>query len=297
MDISVKFFNFLSRIKNAFDLSSPLRIVMLILDVAIVAVIVYYIYVLIKKTRAVQIFKGFLMILALLAISELLDLVILNFILTNFLTYGVILVIIVFQPELRSALEKLGRKNFSNIFDFDDKIRDKQVISEIVKAVEIMSLKKIGAIIVIEQSTKINDIIREGVDLSAKVTSELIQTIFNPRTPLHDGAVIIENNQIKAAKCVLPLASENMVPRNVGTRHRAAIGMSEVSDALVIVVSEETGIISFVEDGKMKRDLNGDKLTSILLRSLDNNRERVNVSKAKDKLKEKLEEKSDAKNK
>ena len=198
-----------------------------------------------------------------------------------------ILIIIVFQPELRSALEKLGRKNITNIFDFDDKIRDKQVISEIVKAVEIMSLKKIGAIIVIEQSTKINDIIREGVDLSAKVSSELIQTIFNPRTPLHDGAIIIENNQKKAAKCVLPLASENMVPRNVGTRHRAAIGMSEVSDALVIVVSEETGTISYVEDGKMRRDLNGDKLTSILLRSLDNNREKVNISKAKDKLEEK----------
>jgi len=289
MDLSVKFFNFLSNIKNAFDLSSPFRVVMLILDVAIVAVVVYYIYILIKKTRAVQIFKGFLIVLALLAVSELLDLVILNFILENFLTYGMILMIIVFQPELRSALEKLGRKNFTNIFDFDDKIRDKQVISEIVKAVEIMSLKKIGAIIVIEQSTKINDIIREGVDLSAKVSSELIQTIFNPRTPLHDGAIIIEDNQIKAAKCVLPLASENMVPRNVGTRHRAAIGMSEVSDALVIVVSEETGIISFVEDGKMKRDLNGDKLSSILLRSLDNNRERVNISKAKDKLEEKAD--------
>lgn len=285
-NLSVKFFTFLSKIKDAFDISSPIRVVMLILDIAIVAVIVYSIYVLIKKTRAVQIFKGFLIILVLLALSEILDLVILNFILTNFLTYGVILMIIVFQPELRSALEKLGRKNITSIFDFDDKIRDKQVISEIVKAVEIMSLKKIGALIVIEQGTKINDIIREGVDLSAKVSSELIQTIFNPRTPLHDGAVIIENNQIKAAKCVLPLASENMVPRNVGTRHRAAIGMSEVSDALVIVVSEETGTISYVEDGKMKRDLNGDKLSSILLRSLDNNRERVNVTKAKDKLEE-----------
>lgn len=286
-NLSVKFFNLLSSIKTAFDISSPFRVVMLILDVAIVAVIVYYIYRLIKQTRAVQIFKGFLMLLGLLAVSELLNLVILNFLLKNFLTYGVILVIIVFQPELRSALEKLGRKNITSIFDFDDKIRDKQVISEIVKAVEIMSLKKIGALIVIEQSTKINDIIREGVDVSAKVSSELIQTIFNPRTPLHDGAIIIEDNQIKAAKCVLPLASENMVPRNVGTRHRAAIGMSEVSDALVIVVSEETGIISYVEDGKIKRDLNGDKLTSILLRSLDNNRERVNISKAKDKLEEK----------
>ena len=224
------------------------------------------------------------MLLALLAISELLDLTILKFILSNFLTYGMILIIIVFQPELRSALERLGRKNITQFFDFDDKIKDKQVVSEIVKAVEIMSLKNIGALIVIEQSTKINDIVREGVDLSAKVSSELIQTIFNPRTPLHDGAIIIEGNQIKAAKCVLPLASENIIPKNVGTRHRAAVGISEVSDALVIVVSEETGTISFVEDGKMKRDLTGDKLTSMLLRSFDNNRERVSVAKAKKKL-------------
>ena len=283
-NLSVKFFNLLSNIKNAFDISSPFRVVMLILDIAIVAVIIYYIYMLIKKTRAVQIFKGFLILLSLLALSELLDLVILNFILKNFLTYGMILIIIVFQPELRSALEKLGRRNISQIFDFDDKIRDKQVISEIVKAVEIMSLKKIGAIIVIEQSTKINDIIREGVDVSAKVSAELIQTIFHPRTPLHDGAIIIEDNQIKAAKCVLPLASENVVPKDVGTRHRAAIGMSEVSNALVIVVSEETGIISYVEDGKIRRNLNGDKLSSILLRSLDNNREKIKVAKAKNKL-------------
>ena len=283
-NLSVKFFNLLNNLKNAFDISSPYRVIMLILDIAIVAIIVYYICRLIKQTRAVQIFKGFFILLLLLALSEILNLVILNFILENFLTYGMILIIIVFQPELRSALEKLGRKNIAQIFDFDDKLRDKQVISEIVKAVEIMSLKKIGSIIVIEQGTKINDIIREGVDLSAKVSSELIQTIFNPRTPLHDGAVIIKDNQIKAAKCVLPLASENVVPRDVGTRHRAAIGMSEVLDALVIVVSEETGIISFVEDGKLKRNLNGDKLSSILLKSLDNNRERVSVQKAKETL-------------
>lgn len=285
-NLSVKLHDLMKSIVTAFDISSPYRVVMLILDIAIVAVIVYYVYILIKKTRAVQIFKGFLILLILLALSELLNLVILNFILKNFLTYGMILIIIVFQPELRSALEKLGRRNFTNIFDFDDKLRDKHVISEIVKAVEIMSLKKIGALIVIEQSTKIDDIIREGVDVSAKVSSELIQTIFNPRTPLHDGAIIIEKNQIKAAKCVLPLASENVVPKNVGTRHRAAIGMSEVSDSLVIVVSEETGTISFVEDGKIKRDLTGDKLSSILIRSLDNNREKVNISKAKEKLQE-----------
>lgn len=282
--MSEKFMNFFKSIQGAFNLDSPLRVFLLVVDIAIVTVIIYYLYRLIRQTRAVQIFKGIAMLIVLLAISQLLDLTILKFILSNFLTYGMILIIIVFQPELRSALERLGRKNITQFFDFDDKIKDKQVVSEIVKAVEIMSLKKIGALIVIEQGTKINDIVREGVDLSAKVSSELIQTIFNPRTPLHDGAIIIEGNQIKAAKCVLPLASENIIPKNVGTRHRAAVGISEVSDALVIVVSEETGTISFVEDGKMKRDLTGDKLTSMLLRSFDNNRERVSVAKAKKKL-------------
>lgn len=282
--MSEKFMNFFKSIQGAFNLDSPLRVFLLVIDIAIVTVIIYYLYRLIRQTRAVQIFKGIAMLIVLLAISQLLDLTILKFILSNFLTYGMILIIIVFQPELRSALERLGRKNITQFFDFDDKIKDKQVVSEIVKAVEIMSLKKIGALIVVEQGTKINDIVREGVDLSAKVSSELIQTIFNPRTPLHDGAIIIEGNQIKAAKCVLPLASENIIPKNVGTRHRAAVGISEVSDALVIVVSEETGTISFVEDGKMKRDLTGDKLTSMLLRSFDNNRERVNVAKAKKKL-------------
>ncbi len=282
--MSERLMEFFKSIQGAFNLSSPLRVFLLVVDIALVAIIIYYVYKLIRQTRAVQIFKGIAILIVLLAVSELLDLTILKFLLSNFLTYGMILIIIVFQPELRSALERLGRKNITQFFDFDDKIKDKQVVSEIVKAVEIMSLKKIGALIVIEQSTKINDIVREGVDLSAKVSSELIQTIFNPRTPLHDGAIIIEGNQIKAAKCVLPLASENIIPKNVGTRHRAAVGISEVSDALVIVVSEETGTISFVEDGKMKRDLTGDKLTSVLLRSFDNNRERVSVAKAKKKL-------------
>jgi len=282
--MSEQIMNMFKSLVDVFDLTSPIRYFLLIVDIALVAVIIFYIYRLIRQTRALQIFKGIAILLILLAVSEFLNLTILKFIMHNFLTYGMILIIIVFQPELRSALEKLGRRNISHIFDFDDKIRDKQVIAEIVKAVEIMSLKKIGALVVIEQSTKINDIVREGVDLSAKVSAELIQTIFHPRTPLHDGAIIIENDQIKAAKCVLPLASENIVPKNVGTRHRAAIGVSEVSDALVIVVSEETGTISFVEDGKMKRDLSGDKLTSILLRSLDNNRERVKIAKAKKNL-------------
>lgn len=270
------------QLKDILQITSAWRVIMTVVDVTLVAFIVYYIIRIIKQTRAEQIFKGILILLFFIVLSKALNLVILDFILTNVMTYGMLLFIVVFQPELRNAFEKLGRRKLVDIFDFDDKLKTKQVVSEIVKAVEIMSLKKIGALIVIEQSTKISDIAREGVDMSAKVSSELLQTIFIPRTPLHDGAVVIGDNKIKAASCVLPLASENVVPKDLGTRHRAAVGMSEVSDSLVIVVSEETGTISFVEGGKMKRDLTGDKLTAILLKALDKNKDNIVATKMKD---------------
>lgn len=274
--------DFMYRLKDILDLTSAWRVVALVVDITLVAFIVFYVIRIIKQTRAMQIVKGILMLFILMIVSKALNLVILDFILTNVMTYGMLLFIVVFQPELRNAFEKLGRKKIVDIFDFDDKLKNKQIVSEIVKAVEIMSLKKIGALIVIEQSTKISDIAREGIDLSAKVSSELLQTIFIPRTPLHDGAVVIGENKIKAASCVLPLASENVVPKNLGTRHRAAVGMSEVSDALVIVVSEETGTISFVESGKMKRDLTGDKLTAILLKGMDKNKDKIVATKMKE---------------
>ncbi|MNO99389.1 DNA integrity scanning protein DisA [compost metagenome] len=195
--------------------------------------------------------------------------VILNFILTNLMTYGMLLFIVVFQPELRSAFEKIGRSKFVDVFDMDDNLLQKHTVSEVVKAVEIMSLKKIGALIVIERHTKLSEVLKEGVNISSKVSNELLQNIFMPRTPLHDGAVIIEQNQIKAAKCILPLASENNVPRSLGTRHRAAVGVTEISDSLVVIVSEETGIISLAEGGKLKRELTGDSLKELLLKKLD----------------------------
>jgi len=274
--------DFMYKLKDMLELTSAFRVVMLVVDITLVAFIVYYVIRIIKQTRAMQIVKGILMLFVLMIVSKALNLVILDLILTNIMTYGVLLFIVVFQPELRNAFEKLGRKKIVDMFDFDDKLKSKQIVSEIVKAVEIMSLKKIGALIVIEQSTKISDIAREGIDLSAKVSSELLQTIFIPRTPLHDGAVVIGDNKIKAASCVLPLASENDVPKNLGTRHRAAVGMSEVSDALVIVVSEETGTISFVESGKMKRDLSGAKLTAILLKGMDKNKDKIVATKMKE---------------
>lgn len=276
--------DFMYKLKDILELTSAWRVIVLVVDITLVAFIIYYVIRIIKQTRAMQIVKGILMLFILMIVSKALNLVILDFILTNVMTYGMLLFIVVFQPELRNAFEKLGRKKIVDIFDFDDKLKNKQIVSEIVKAVEIMSLKKIGALIVIEQSTKIADIAREGVDLSAKVSSELLQTIFIPRTPLHDGAVVIGENKIKAASCVLPLASENVVPKNLGTRHRAAVGMSEVSDALVIVVSEETGTISFVESGKMKRDLTGEKLTAILLKGMDRNKDKIVATKMKENI-------------
>ena len=275
---------FMYTLKDVLEVTSAWRVAMLIVDITLVVFIIYYVVRIIKQTRAEQIVKGILILFVLMIISKVLNLVILNFILNNIMTYGMLLFIVVFQPELRNAFEKLGRKKIVDIFDFDDKLKNKQIVSEIVKAVEIMSLKKIGALIVIEQSTKISDIAREGIDLSAKVSSELLQTIFIPRTPLHDGAVVIGENKIKAASCVLPLASENVVPKELGTRHRAAVGMSEVSDALVIVVSEETGTISFVESGKMKRNLTGEKLTDILLKGMDKNKDKIAATKMKENI-------------
>lgn len=267
--IWLRIIEFMYLLKDVLDLTSPWRVFVLVMDLAIVLFIAYYIIRILRQTRAKQIVKGILMLVFLVIIAKVFNMVILNFILTNFVTYGVILLIVVFQPEIRNVFEKLGRSKLVGVFDMDDNIMVKHSISEIVKAVEIMSLKKIGALIVIERNTKVSEVLKEGINLSAKVSSELIQNIFMPRTPLHDGAIVIDKSEILAAKCILPLASEVSVPKNLGTRHRAAVGITEISDALVIVVSEETGIISLVENGKLRRELTGDTLKELLLTKLD----------------------------
>ncbi|MEG0873120.1 MAG: diadenylate cyclase CdaA [Clostridia bacterium] len=263
------FLNIIFKAVELLDLTSPIRVLILIADIAIVTLIVYYVLKFIKQTRAEQIFKGLLIIFALVIIAKAFNMVILNFLLTNFMTYGVLLLIVVFQPELRSVFEKLGRSKLVDVFDMDDNIMVKHTISEIVKAVEIMSLKKIGALIVIEKNTNVSEVLKEGVTLNARISSELLQNIFMPRTPLHDGAVVISKTNILAAKCILPLASEVSVPKSLGTRHRAAVGITEISDALVIVVSEETGIISVAQNGKLIRELTGEQLKELLLKRLD----------------------------
>ncbi len=275
--IWLRIIEFMYLLKDVLDLTSPWRVFVLVMDLAIVLFISYYIIRILRQTRAKQIVKGILMLVFLVIIAKVFNMVILNFILTNFVTYGVILLIVVFQPEIRNVFEKLGRSKLVGVFDMDDNIMVKHSISEIVKAVEIMSLKNLGALIVIERNTKVSEVLKEGINLSAKVSSELIQNIFMPRTPLHDGAIVIDKSEILAAKCILPLASEVSVPKNLGTRHRAAVGITEISDALVIVVSEETGIISLVENGKLRRELTGDTLKELLLTKLDRTKTAVNI--------------------
>ena len=252
-----------------FDLTSPIRVVILIADFFIVSLLIYYFYKIMKKTRAIQIFKGILLIFSLFVVAKLFNMVLLDFILTNFLAYGILLLIVVFQPELRSVFERLGRKRIIDVFDTERNIIFKHAISEIVKATEIMSKNQIGALIVIQRDTKVSEVLKEGVALNAKVSSELIQNIFTPKTPLHDGAIVIEESVILAAKCILPLSSEVAVPKHLGTRHRAAVGITEISDAIVIVVSEETGTISLVESGRMIRNLSGDSLKELLFEKMD----------------------------
>lgn len=265
----------LSFIVDGLDLTSPIRYAITAIDIILVITIFIYMAKFIKKTRAGTIVKGVILLAIMYMIAKVSNMVILTFLLDNFMSYGIILLLIVFQPELRNVFEKLGRSKLVDVFDMDDNILVKHAISEVTKATEIMSMKQIGALIVFQRNTKVSEVLREGVPLNAKVTSELIQNIFMPRTPLHDGAIVIAGSEILAAKCILPLASEVSVPRNLGTRHRAAVGITEISDALVVVVSEETGTISLAEGGKLIRDLTADQLRELLDKKLD--RTKTNV--------------------
>ena len=241
-----------------------------ILDIAVVSYIFYKGYMLLKETRAVQLLKGILLIVVLIPISGFLNLTTVNVILNKTITIGVLSVIIIFQPEIRRALEHIGRSAFNDIHPIeDDELRDK-VITEIVNAVENLSLTKTGALIAIEQSTGLGEIIMNGIAIDAVVSSALLENIFVVNTPLHDGATIIRNDRIIASGCVLPLTSSTEINKKLGTRHRAAIGLSETSDSLIIIVSEETGTISLAANGRLSRNYDRDRLKDVLLKIMQN---------------------------
>lgn len=242
-----------------------------IVDISIVSYAIYKIATLIRETRAWQLIKGILFILIASKLSEILGLRTIAFILKMIIQYLAIALVVLFQPELRRGLEQIGRSRFKNFFSFEDEsytIKVKSNIEEIIKAVGEMSRTFTGALIVIERETKIGDIINSGIQIDSHVTSELLINIFTPNTPLHDGAVVIRGDKIKAAACFLPLTENPNLSKELGTRHRAALGISEVSDAIVVVVSEESGKISVALNGGLTRNLTSDTLRKALSKNL-----------------------------
>ncbi len=237
-----------------------------ILDISVVAYIFYKIYMLINKTRAQQLLKGILLIVLLIPISKLLQLTMLNWILNETITIGVLSFVIIFTPEIRKALEHIGRSAFLERHIMEDDKKINEVITEVTNSVDNLSRTKTGALIVIEQLTGVEDVINTGTRIDSIISSALLENIFVVNTPLHDGATIIRNERIVAAGCFLPLTDDNDLNKNLGTRHRAAIGISEISDALTIVVSEETGVISLTVNGRLTRNYTKEKLKDILIR-------------------------------
>ncbi|MGL5353763.1 MAG: diadenylate cyclase CdaA, partial [Clostridium sp.] len=240
-----------------------------VVDILVVAYIFYKGYMLIKETRAEQLLKGIVLIIVLIPISYLLRLEMLYYILNKTLTIGVLAIIIIFQPEIRRALEHLGRTAFEEMHNIQDAEQRNNAVNEIVIAVSNLSEEKTGALIAIEQGTGIGEIISSGTKLDADISANLLENLFVVNTPLHDGATIIRKNKIVASGCVLPLTNNTTINKKLGTRHRAAIGLSENSDALVIVVSEETGVISLAINGRLTRNYDKDKLRVILLKIME----------------------------
>ena len=241
-----------------------------LLDIVILSFLLYEIMVWIKKTRAWVLLKGFAVLLVFIFVAWAFRLNTILWLGKNIFSLGITALVIVFQPELRKALEQLGRQNIiSSVFSFDStrepeaRFSDKTV-NELVKAVFEMAKVKTGALIVIEKETPLNEYERTGITLDSVITSQLLINIFEKNTPLHDGAVIVRGDRIVSATCYLPLSDNLSLSKELGTRHRAAVGISEVTDSLTIVVSEETGAVSVALEGDIKRNLNQDGLRAQL---------------------------------
>ena len=236
-----------------------------VIDILIVAIIIYELLLLTRHTRGSALIKGLFMLLLMALVSNLLGLVSLNWLLMAILQNGAVVLVILFQPEFRKALERMGRSKlfYKGKHRNDDEDRD-LIIAEIIQTVQDLSRRRVGALIVFEQKTGLQDVIETGTRLDADISAPLLENIFEPNTPLHDGAVIIRDLQIMAAACILPLAEASGVSRELGTRHRAGVGISENTDAIVLIVSEETGIVSVARDGVLTRPLTVDMLRDIL---------------------------------
>lgn len=243
------------------------------LDIILVAFVIFSIISLIRETRAIQLAKGLIILVCIYAFVSFVEMEVSKFILNFIFNNLFIIIVIIFAPELRHILERMGKSSVSkfNIFNLKNKLDlEKQEdtinsINNVCKACVDMSDKKIGALIVFEKDSLLGEITKTGTSVDAKVTTELIENIFFPKAPMHDGAIVIKDGRVAAAGCILPLTSNNDLSSELGTRHRAAIGMSESSDAIVAVVSEETGAISVAENGVLKRNVSDGVLREILM--------------------------------
>ena len=236
-----------------------------IIDILIVAVIVYELLLLTRHTRGSALLKGLFLFFLIVILSNLFRLTSLNWLLMAVLQNGALVLVILFQPEIRKMLERMGRSRIvtkSNKWILDDD--NGLIINEIVQTVVDLSRRRVGALIVFERMTGLQDVVETGTQLNAQISAPLLENIFEPNTPLHDGAVVIRNEKVLAAACILPLAEASGVSRELGTRHRAAVGITENTDAAVIVVSEETGIVSLAADGRLKRPFTVDEMRAFL---------------------------------
>ncbi len=267
-----------------------------VIDILIVAVVIYYIIKHFRKTRAAQLIKGIATIFVVTYLAEWLHLNVISYVLGNVIQIGFIALVIIFQPELRRALEHVGRSKFGTWF-IEEKSDHQDLVAEVVRAAESMSKTNTGALIVFEKDVSLDDLLTGGTPINADVTSELLENIFVHNTPLHDGAVIIRNRKIYKAACVLPLSANRDLSKECGTRHRAALGISEQSDCVSLVVSEETGKISVMNKGNMIRNLSISSLSELLSKALEPNDDvPENVKKNIDILKhytEKLKKKNE----
>ncbi len=249
------------------DLIPYLKMWQTYVDIAIIAFIIYKSIGVVKETRAEQLIKGIVLLWIATQLSRVLQLQAVYWLLKNTMTVGVIAILIIFQPELRRVLEHLGRGKFFSGKDISDEAKEK-LVEEIVAATGDLSRINTGALIIIEREIGLNEYIETGTSIDAVVSSRLIENIFVPNTPLHDGAMIIRKNRVAAASCYLPLSQNSRLSKDLGTRHRAALGISEISDCIVIIVSEETGVVSLAIEGKITRYLDATALSQMIKENL-----------------------------
>lgn len=250
-------------------LSMPSINIIDIIEILVIAFAVYHIVIWVKDTRAWVLMKGIIVLCFIWLVAAIFDMNVLLWIFQNVMVIGITAIVVVFQPEFRNALEQLGRKSFTSISPFDDSKAKYERYSDrcihaVIKAVYEMAKVKTGALIVVERDIQCREFERTGIPIDAEVSSQLLINIFEHNTPLHDGAVILRDNRVVSATCYLPLSDNLALSKELGTRHRAGLGVSEVSDSLTIIVSEETGMVSVAREGKLKRNVDAESLEKLL---------------------------------